>query len=141
MRQVVHVSIGGEKVRLRLSNEYSASPLTIKSVHLAKSVSGGTIDAATDSAVKGGKSGFRDRELLFKAAKLVEGSGGVNVNVNQQMNFAAPGVEQGLPAWGDVRKEVTSGASGGEVKQLEAGVEWVDAEVEVEEKELVNELP
>jgi hypothetical protein len=96
------------------------------------------VDASVESAVAGGKSGFRDRELLFKAAKLVEGSGGVNVNVNQQMNFTAPGVEQGLPAWGDVRKEVTGR---GEVKQLEAGVEWVDAEVEAEEKELVNALP
>lgn len=51
LRQIVHVSIGGEKVRLRLSNEYSASPLTIKTVHLAKSVSASTIEPTTESTL------------------------------------------------------------------------------------------
>jgi lysophospholipase L1-like esterase len=51
LRQVVHVSIGGENVRLRLSNEFSGSALSIKSVHIANSVSAGTIDVATDKAL------------------------------------------------------------------------------------------
>lgn len=34
-RQVVHVSFGGREVRLKLSNEFSAQPVEIKSVYLA----------------------------------------------------------------------------------------------------------
>ena len=34
-RQVIHVSFGGREVRLKLSNEFSAQPVEIKSVYLA----------------------------------------------------------------------------------------------------------
>ena len=37
LRQVVRVSIGGERIRLKLSNEYGNAPLEIKAVHLAQS--------------------------------------------------------------------------------------------------------
>ena len=36
LRQVVRVSIGGELIRLKLSNEYGNGPLEIKAVHLAQ---------------------------------------------------------------------------------------------------------
>jgi lysophospholipase L1-like esterase len=51
LRQMVHVSIGGTQLRLRLSNEYGTSPLTLSSVHVAVSKGGGAIDAATDKAL------------------------------------------------------------------------------------------
>lgn len=47
----MHVSIGGEKVRLRLSNEYSNSALVIKAAHLAKSFSSASIDLNSDAAL------------------------------------------------------------------------------------------
>jgi len=37
IRQVVRVSIGGERIRLKLSNEYGDSPLEVNVVHLAQS--------------------------------------------------------------------------------------------------------
>src|SRR6187551_936681 len=41
IRQVVRVSIGGKSLRLRFSNEFSKSPVTIKSVHIAASIGSG----------------------------------------------------------------------------------------------------
>ena len=48
LRQVVRVSIGGNKLRLKFSNEYGNSPVTINSVHLAVSAGGGSIKPGTD---------------------------------------------------------------------------------------------
>jgi len=48
---VVHVSIGGSKLRLRLSNEYGVAPVSLTAVHVAKSMGGGAIDVATDEAL------------------------------------------------------------------------------------------
>ena len=47
LRQVIHVSIGGEKLRLQLSNEKSVEPVEIKSVYIADTDGGKTIDAET----------------------------------------------------------------------------------------------
>jgi lysophospholipase L1-like esterase len=41
LRQVVRVSIGGKKLRLRFSNEFSKSPVTMKNVHIAVSEGSG----------------------------------------------------------------------------------------------------
>jgi lysophospholipase L1-like esterase len=55
-RQIVRVSIGGDSIRVRFSNEFSTAPLTFHSVHLALSKGGGEIDAGSDHALKfGGK--------------------------------------------------------------------------------------
>lgn len=45
LRQVIHVSIGGEKLRLQLSNEKSAQPVEIKSVYIADTDGGKDIEA------------------------------------------------------------------------------------------------
>lgn len=56
LRQIVRVSIGGDSLRLRLSNEFSTSPVTFHTVHIALSNGGGTIDTTTDRAFAfGGK--------------------------------------------------------------------------------------
>jgi lysophospholipase L1-like esterase len=51
LRQIVHVSIGGSKLRLRLSNEYGIAPVTFAQVHVAQSLGEGSIDTATDKAL------------------------------------------------------------------------------------------
>ena len=56
VRELAHVSIGGSKIRLLLSNEYTNYPITIGSVHAAISEKGAAIKPATDRAVTfGGK--------------------------------------------------------------------------------------
>jgi lysophospholipase L1-like esterase len=48
LRQVVHVSIGGSQLRVRLSNAFGDGPVTMNQVHIAVSTGGSTIDASTD---------------------------------------------------------------------------------------------
>ncbi len=52
LRQVVHVTLGGSKLRVQLSNAYGSSPVTIKAAHIAVSKGGSAIDPATDKALK-----------------------------------------------------------------------------------------
>lgn len=47
LRQVIHVSLGGKKLRLRLSNEMSTQPVEIRSVYIADAGDGTDIDAGT----------------------------------------------------------------------------------------------
>jgi len=49
VRQIVHLSIGGLGVRLRLSNTFGTTPLVLRSVHVADRKAGDAIDAATDT--------------------------------------------------------------------------------------------
>ncbi|MGK9477007.1 GDSL-type esterase/lipase family protein [Melioribacter sp. OK-6-Me] len=51
IRQIVRVSIGGNILRLRLSNEFSKSPITINAVHIAVSKGNGVIDKSTDKSL------------------------------------------------------------------------------------------
>jgi len=53
LRQIVHVSVGGADLRVRLSNSFGAVPLHLDSVHIARAVPDalGAIDPSTDRAV------------------------------------------------------------------------------------------
>lgn len=53
LRQVVRLSTGGSRIRLRLSNAFGAQPLVIDSVHVARALSPATarIDPASDKPV------------------------------------------------------------------------------------------
>jgi lysophospholipase L1-like esterase len=51
LRQIVRVSIGGTQLRLRLSNEYGTAPVTLNAVHVAKAMTGSSIDTSTDVAL------------------------------------------------------------------------------------------
>jgi lysophospholipase L1-like esterase len=53
LRQIVHLTIGGDTLRLRLSNVFGTAPLHIASVHIALPTSRttGSIDATTDTPV------------------------------------------------------------------------------------------
>jgi hypothetical protein len=53
LRHVLRVSIGGDTIRVRFSNEFSASAVTMKSVQIAVSTGGNTIDL------------FSNKELTF----------------------------------------------------------------------------
>src|ERR1017187_8907246 len=59
MREVVHLTLGGTQIRLRFSNEFGKTPLTLDSVHIAlPGTSAGAIRPETDHAVTfGGKPG------------------------------------------------------------------------------------
>jgi len=48
LRQVVRVSIGGDSVRVKFSNEFSTNPVTMKSVQIAVSTGGNTIAVSTN---------------------------------------------------------------------------------------------
>ena len=48
LRQIVHVSIGGGKIRVRFSNAFGKSALTISSAEVAKAAGGSAIKAGTD---------------------------------------------------------------------------------------------
>ncbi len=51
LRQIVHVSVGGERLRVRLSNAFGSRPLSIAAVHIAPSLGGSKISVESDEAV------------------------------------------------------------------------------------------
>ena len=59
LREMIHVSIGGARIRFRFSNTFGDGPLAIASARVARSLGGGAIDTATD------------RPLTFRGADSV----------------------------------------------------------------------
>lgn len=51
LRQIVHVSLGGDTLRVRLSNKFGTTPLTLNAVHIATPTDSGAIDPGTDKAL------------------------------------------------------------------------------------------
>jgi lysophospholipase L1-like esterase len=51
LRQIVRVSIGGSRLRLRLSNEFGNGPVTMKAVRVALATTGSGIDTASETVV------------------------------------------------------------------------------------------
>src|SRR3954468_13577686 len=51
LRQVVHVSIGGSRLRVRFSNAFGATPLTLVAARLARSAGGAAIRGDSDRAL------------------------------------------------------------------------------------------
>jgi lysophospholipase L1-like esterase len=53
LRQIVHLSVGGDRLRVRMSNTFGTVPLHMTSVHVARPVSAAraTIDAGSDTAL------------------------------------------------------------------------------------------
>ena len=60
VRQVVKVSIGGNVIRLKLSNIYSMQPVEIRSIYIAHAKDSFAIDAKTAQYFKFGLEGFRE---------------------------------------------------------------------------------
>jgi lysophospholipase L1-like esterase len=60
LREIVHVSNGGEQVRVRFTNEFGLDGLTVSDAHVALSAGGSAIKEGTDHAVTfGGVSSVR----------------------------------------------------------------------------------
>ncbi len=51
IREIVHTTVGGDHLRIRISNEYGDRPIVIGGAHVALRTSGSTIDAASDRAL------------------------------------------------------------------------------------------
>jgi lysophospholipase L1-like esterase len=51
LRQVVRVSLGGERLRVRLSNAFGTASMTVVAVHLAESRGGSAVEPTTDRAL------------------------------------------------------------------------------------------
>lgn len=51
LREIVHVSNGGDQIRIRFTNELGSDPLTISDAHAALSAGGAAIKDGTDHAV------------------------------------------------------------------------------------------
>ena len=110
LRQVVHTSIGGESVRIRISNAFGTQPLTVDSVHVAKRTTGSSIDTASDKqlafagkgsvTIPAGQVATSD-SVAFAVAALsdlavsfhVQGSPGTTTahGTGLQDNYVAPG--------------------------------------------------
>ena len=52
LRQVVRVSLGGDSLRVRFTNEFSTSPVTLQAAQIAVSMGGSAIDAFTAKELK-----------------------------------------------------------------------------------------
>jgi lysophospholipase L1-like esterase len=52
LRQIVRISVGGKRVRLKISNLFSSQPLKIEDVHVALRRSGSSIDLSSDRQVR-----------------------------------------------------------------------------------------
>jgi lysophospholipase L1-like esterase len=62
VRLIIRSSIGGDRVRIRVSNEYGDRPLVIGEAHIAQRSSGAGVDGSTDRAITfDGKPGLRLR--------------------------------------------------------------------------------
>ncbi len=51
LRQVVHVSIGGKQLRVRFSNAFGTTPLTIPAAHVSLAAANGSIRPGSDKAL------------------------------------------------------------------------------------------
>jgi lysophospholipase L1-like esterase len=52
LRQIVHITLGGSRVRVRISNLFGSQPLEIQDVHIALDVKGAAILADSDRQVR-----------------------------------------------------------------------------------------
>ena len=86
LRQIVQVSIGGEKVRLKLTNEFSSGATEIKAVELALAKTAGSSaeidETSTVSLTFGGKAG------VTMPAKGTAVSDPVSFNIGARQNVA-----------------------------------------------------
>jgi lysophospholipase L1-like esterase len=52
LRQILRVSLGGDTLRMRFSNKFGTSAVTLNEVHIAVSAGGDTIEPATDTVLR-----------------------------------------------------------------------------------------
>lgn len=79
LRQVIHTSVAGDVVRIRLSNEYGTDALRIKRVRIALTAQGASIKPGSD------------RALLFDGKEPIEIAKG-QARTSDALMFALPGL-------------------------------------------------
>ncbi len=82
LRQFVHTTIGGKFLRVRFSNAYGTSPVTINSAHVA-------LSAGAGSAGNGNINAATDKALTFRGAPAVVIPPGETV-LSDQLEFDLP---------------------------------------------------
>jgi lysophospholipase L1-like esterase len=95
LRQIVRASIGGRKLRVKISNEYGTSPVTLSGVHVAKASTGSAIDTTTDVA------------LTF--------AGSPSLTIPAQMTATSDPFDFALDPLGKVALTIAFGAQSGDV--------------------------
>jgi lysophospholipase L1-like esterase len=83
LRQVVRVSIGGDTLRARFSNEFSTTAVTMKSVQIAVSTGGNTINVSTNKELK-----FNGNSEVTMNAGVAVTSDPIAFNVTPRMDVA-----------------------------------------------------
>ena len=76
LREIAHLSIGGSRIRVRLTNEFGSTPLIVSGVHLALSSGGSRIQPGTDRALT-----FNGEPMVRIPAGSIELSDPVDLNV------------------------------------------------------------
>ena len=96
LRQVVRVSLGGDSLRVRFSNEFSTQPVTINVVRVALATGGSTIDEATTKV------------LTFNGAKAVTMDPESTVTSDPFLFALAPRMDLAITiSFGDTAPDVT----------------------------------
>jgi len=83
LRQIVRVSIGGNKIRLKFTNEFSQDSVTMKSVQIAVSTGGNTIDVGTNKMLK-----FRGKTEVTLSPGSALMSDPISFKLKPRMNVA-----------------------------------------------------
>jgi lysophospholipase L1-like esterase len=83
LRQVVRVSIGGEALRVKFSNEYSKSAVTMHSVQIAVSSGGNIIDQSTNKVLT-----FNGKKEVIMEPGMVITSDPVKFKLQSRMDVA-----------------------------------------------------
>lgn len=71
LRQVVHATLGGSRIRVQFSNKYSSGAVTINSAHIAASAGGSPINSSINTAT--------DTALSFRGSSSVTISAGQEI--------------------------------------------------------------
>lgn len=117
LRQVVCVSIGGKKLRFRFSNEFSKSPVAMKSVEIAVSKGGSDIDP---KSVK--KLTFGGKSEVVMAPGVAISSDAVNFDLKPRMEVAI------TIAFGETSPDVTGHPGSRTTSYLLAGTQLANAD-------------
>ena len=83
LRQVVRVSIGGDTLRVRFSNEFSTSAVTMNSVQIAVSTGGNTINVSTNKELR-----FNGNSQVTMNASSAVTSDPIAFNLTPRMDVA-----------------------------------------------------
>jgi lysophospholipase L1-like esterase len=83
VRQIVRLSVGGARVRIRLSNLFGAAPLTVGAAHVALSAGGAAIVPDSDRTLR-----FEGQETVSIPAGVERVSDPVTLNVDDETHLA-----------------------------------------------------